>query len=75
MLHVSRKIGESVVIGGNVIVKLLDVRGRTTKLGFEFPKGVQVFRQELYERIEAENRAAVRSSQYIDRAKEKEETK
>lgn len=73
MLHVSRKIGESVVIGGNVIVKLLDVRGRTAKLGFEFPKGVQVFRQELYERIEAENRAAVRSSQYIDRAKQRED--
>lgn len=75
MLHVSRKIGESVIIGGNVTVKLLDITGRTAKLGFEFPKGVQVFRQELYERIEEENRSAVRSSQFLDKVNKGGDTK
>ena len=70
MLHISRKISESVVIGNRVIVTLLDIKGRTAKLGFDSPQDIQIFRQELYERIKAENQE---NNQKILRTRKKRE--
>lgn len=58
MLYLTRKIGESVIINDKIEVTVVDIRGKTIKLGFTFPPDVTVLRQELYERIQAENRAA-----------------
>ena len=58
MLYLTRKLGESVIIADNVEVTVIDVRGKTVKLGFTFPRDVSVLRRELYDRIQAENRAA-----------------
>lgn len=59
MLYLTRKIGESVIINGSTKVTVVEVRGKTIKLGFTYPPDVSVLRQELYERIQEENRAAV----------------
>ena len=58
MLFLTRKIGESVVINDNIEVTIVEVRGRSIKLGFEFPPDVTVLRRELYDKIQEENRAA-----------------
>ena len=58
MLFLTRKIGESVVINDNIEVTVVEVRGRSIKLGFEFPPDVTVLRRELYDKIQDENRAA-----------------
>lgn len=58
MLYLTRKVGESVLINENIEVTVVEVRGRSIKLGFNFPPGVSVLRRELYERIKEENRAA-----------------
>jgi len=58
MLYLTRKIGESVVINDNIEVTVVEVRGKSIKLGFTFPADVSVLRREIYERIQAENRAA-----------------
>ena len=58
MLFLTRKIGESVVINDNIEVTIVEVRGRSIKLGFEFPPDVTVLRRELYDKIQDENRAA-----------------
>lgn len=58
MLYLTRKIGESVVINDDIEVTVVDVRGKTIKLGFTFPADATVLRREIYERIQEENRAA-----------------
>lgn len=58
MLVLTRKLGESIRIGDTIIVKIVDLDGRHVKLGIEAPKNVSVNREEIYERIQRENRAA-----------------
>ena len=54
MLYLSRKIGESIRINDDIVVKVEQVVGKTVKLGIEFPPHVTVLRQELYHRIREE---------------------
>lgn len=58
MLYLTRKIGESVVINGDIEVTVVEVRGRSVRLGFSFPPTASVLRREIFERVQAENRAA-----------------
>ncbi len=58
MLYLTRKVGESIIINDNIEITVVEVRGRSIKLGFTFPPEVSVLRRELYEKIQAENRAA-----------------
>lgn len=58
MLYLTRKIGESVIINNNIEVTVMEVRGRTVKLGFIFPEDVNILRKELHERIMQQNIAA-----------------
>jgi carbon storage regulator len=58
MLYLTRKIGESVIINDEIILTLVEVKGRSAKIGFSFPPTATVLRQELYERIQEENRLA-----------------
>lgn len=54
MLYLTRKIGESIVINDDIEVTVVDVRGKSIKLGLTFPEDVSVYRREVYERILAE---------------------
>lgn len=47
MLVLSRKLGEEVIIGGNIRIKVLAVQGNQVRLGFTAPEDVSIFRQEL----------------------------
>lgn len=58
MLYLTRKIGESVVINDNIEITVVEVRGRSIKLGFTFPPDVSVLRREIHDRIQEENREA-----------------
>jgi carbon storage regulator len=58
MLVLTRKLGESIRIGDNVVVKIVDLDGRHVKLGIEAPRSIAVNREEIYERIQRENKAA-----------------
>ncbi len=58
MLVLSRQRDESIVIGDNVVITIVDVRGDKVKLGIEAPREVPVHRQEVYEAIQRENRQA-----------------
>jgi carbon storage regulator len=57
MLYLTRKIGESIVINDEIEVTVVDVRGKSIKLGMTFPSDVSVYRREVYERIQAEKAA------------------
>ena len=58
MLVLTRKLGESIRIGDNIIVKVVDLDSRHVKLGIDAPRTVSVNREEIYERIQNENKAA-----------------
>lgn len=51
MLILTRKVGESVLIGNDISITILSVRGNQVKLGVEAPKEVSVHREEIYQRI------------------------
>jgi carbon storage regulator len=58
VLVLSRRIGESVVIGKDVVVTVLEVRGDIVRVGIQAPRSVPVHRQEVFEAIEEANRVA-----------------
>jgi len=58
MLVLSRQRDESIIIGDNVVITIVDVRGDKVKLGIEAPREVSVHRQEVYDAIQRENRQA-----------------
>jgi carbon storage regulator len=68
MLYLTRKIGESVIINDNIEVTVIDIRGKSIKLGFTFPTDATVLRREIFERIQAENLAAAAGSEALAQA-------
>jgi carbon storage regulator len=58
MLLITRREGEAIVVNGTIEVRVLEIRGGRVKLGFDYPAGNSVFRQELFAKIQAENQAA-----------------
>lgn len=63
MLVLTRSVGESVVIGDDVIVKVIEVRGDVVRLGVEAPAAVRIYREELYRELVEANRAAAAGPQ------------
>lgn len=55
MLILTRRVGETVMIGNEVTVTVLGVKGNQVRIGINAPKNVAVHREEIYERIKAEH--------------------
>lgn len=62
MLALSRKTGESIVIGNDVEITVLEIRGDQVKLGINAPKSVPIYRKEIYVQIQEANKEAVKES-------------
>ncbi len=58
MLVLSRKVGEEIAIDGIVTIRVLSVERGIVRLGIEAPRGIGIYRRELYRRIEELNRQA-----------------
>ncbi len=58
MLYLTRKVGEAVIINHDIEVRVVELRGKTVKLGFSFPAQASVLREEVFLELEAANRAA-----------------
>jgi carbon storage regulator len=61
MLVLTRKLEESVMIGDEIEVRVLGIHGDQVRLGFTAPRKVPVFRKEVFEAIQEENRQAAHS--------------
>lgn len=59
MLILTRKLDERIVVQGDIEIAVLEIRGDQVKLGVQAPRDVKVYRKEIYEAIQTENRAAL----------------
>ena len=62
MLVLSRKQGESIIIGGDIVVTIVEVRGGQVRVGIDAPRSIDVHREEIYQEVLRENVAAVESA-------------
>ena len=54
MLILTRRVGESLIIGDDVVINILGVKGNQIRIGVNAPKEISVHREEIYNRIQAE---------------------
>lgn len=60
MLALARKSNESIMLGNDIEITVLEIKGDQVKLGIKAPKSVPIYRKEIYLQIQKENRQAVR---------------
>lgn len=58
MLALSRKANESIIIGNDIEVTILEIKGEQVKIGIKAPKSVPVYREEVYQQIRESNKEA-----------------
>jgi carbon storage regulator len=61
MLILSRKLDEKIMIGDDITITIIEIRGDQVRIGVEAPQNVKVFRREVFDAIKAENKAAAES--------------
>ena len=62
MLIITRRAGEKIMLGDDVIVHVMEVVGNTVRLGIDAPRSLPVYREEIWELVMAENRAAAQAA-------------
>jgi carbon storage regulator len=62
MLVLTRKNGETIFIGDAIQLTIMEIKGDQVKLGIQAPANVKVYRQEVYQAIQEENRLAAKNS-------------
>jgi carbon storage regulator len=55
LLILTRKIGEGIILGDDIRIAVLEIRGKQIRIGIEAPSNVVVLREEIYQRIQEEN--------------------
>jgi carbon storage regulator len=65
VLALSRKINESIVIGNEVEITILEVKGDQVKIGINAPKSIPIYRKEIYVQIQQANKEAADSKASI----------
>ncbi len=73
MLILTRKIGECIVIGEKIKIYVIDVRGKQVRLGIEAPAENIIYREEIFQKVMAENKLAAQAVQlHFSKIKERE---
>ena len=58
MLILTRKVNESIVIGEDIKITIMEISEGTVRIGFQAPRNVEIFREEVYKAIQEENKLA-----------------
>lgn len=58
MLALTRRSGEKIMLGDDIVITVVDIKGDSVRLAIQAPREVKIYRGELYEAIAAENRQA-----------------
>ncbi|MDR0524590.1 MAG: carbon storage regulator CsrA [Spirochaetaceae bacterium] len=62
MLILSRKVNEKIMIGEDISISIIEIQGDHIRLGVDAPKAIKVFRQEVFDAIKSQNKAAAASA-------------
>jgi len=62
VLALTRRIGESIIIGNEIEITVVEVKGDQVRIGIQAPKNVKIYRKEIFEEIQTENRVAAELS-------------
>jgi len=81
MLILSRKVDERIMIGDEIEISVIDIRGDQVKIGISAPRSIKVYRKEVYQAIQQENIEAVKAKpsalpeweRFVDRATHRKE--
>ena len=69
MLALSRRIGESIMIGNDIEITIIEIKGEQVRLGINAPKSVPIHRKEIYLQIKEENVEAADGTSEIEQIK------
>ncbi len=69
MLVLTRKIGESIRINNNISITIMEVDGRSVKIAIDAPRSIPIHREEIFQRIQDENKSAAQQSLQGDLSK------
>lgn len=68
MLVLTRRPGESIVVGDNIVVTVIEIKGGQVRIGIDAPRDVDVYREEIYEQVRQENLSAIANAAEIRKA-------
>ncbi len=66
MLALTRKPGQQIMIGDNILINIVDVQGDSVRIAIDAPREIKIYRGELYKAIADENRRAMTMPEKID---------
>jgi len=66
MLALTRKVGERIVIGDNIVVTVVSIKGDNIRLAIDAPKEIKIYRGEIFDAIAAENKQAAVSNELME---------
>jgi carbon storage regulator len=58
MLLITRRVGEKIMVGDDVVVHVMEIVGNTVRVGIEAPRSLPIYREEIWHAVRDENRAA-----------------
>ena len=68
MLVLTRRPGESIVVGEDIVVTVIEIKGGQVRIGIDAPRDVDVYREEIYEQVRQENLSAIANVDEIRQA-------
>lgn len=68
MLVLTRRPGESIVVGQDIVVTVIEIKGGQVRIGIDAPREIDVYREEIYEQVRQENLNAVANAEQIRKA-------
>ena len=70
MLALTRRVGEKITIGDDIVITVVSISGGQVRLGISAPRHVLVLREEIYTSMQEENRAAARGVEQVQQLEE-----
>ena len=67
MLVLTRRPGESIVVGQDIVITVIEIKGGQVRIGSDAPREVDVYREEIYEQVRQENLSAIANADEIRR--------
>ena len=68
MLVLTRRPGESIVVGEDIVITVIEIKGGQVRIGIDAPRSVEVYREEIYEQVRQENLSAIANVERIREA-------